>query len=67
MNELPVPAGDPACHLSADALAEGWARLPLPPHDEGRVQLLVTRSTGGRREHESVELTTHGGVVGDRP
>ena len=66
MSPLPVPAGDPSVHLSAEQLAAGWAALPAPPTDEGRVVGLVVRRGDLRDEPESIEITVEDGVLGDR-
>ncbi len=60
------PSGDPARHLSLDALEKGLDALPLAPVDRGRVTLVVARHEGGVRETpRRVTLTLENGVPGD--
>ena len=62
----PDPAGDPALHLSLEALERGLASLPMAPRDRGRIVLIVARRDGGVRETPvRVTLTTDEGVPGD--
>jgi MOSC domain-containing protein YiiM len=60
------PEGDPACHLSQEALAAGLEALPAAPRDVGRVALLVRRLADGTRETPGrVRLSPEEGLAGD--
>ena len=58
--------GDPGRFLGFESLASGLSSLAPSPADEGRVALIVTRSTGGVRQvHDSIRLSIDGGIPGD--
>jgi len=58
--------GDSRRHLDRQALEVGIASLRAP-RDEGSVELLVARGTGGERKlPPEVVLTVHDGMPGDR-
>lgn len=60
------PSGDASHHLSAEALDEGWQKLPAPRGDEGRLALIVRRRADGVRETpDAVRLSVEEGVPGD--
>lgn len=60
------PQGDPARHLSGDALDAGRRTLAAAPTDSGRVSLIVRRVESGAREVlERVLLSPEAGVPGD--
>lgn len=59
--------GDPAFHLSPEALEARLAALPPAPTDRGTVDYLVARTAGfGRVVHARAHLTVAGGMPGDR-
>ena len=58
--------GDPAAFLTLSVLETRFAAGPRAPSDRGRVGMLVTRHSGGRRETlERVALTPEFGMPGD--
>jgi hypothetical protein len=60
------PPGDPAKHLSMDALKAGLEALPPAPRDSGRLEGIVRRLPDGQREMpESTRLSLEEGVPGD--
>ena len=60
------PKGDPARHLSLNALQSGKAKLPTQQPDIGRVVVICQRLADGRRlTPESAELDVQEGLVGD--
>jgi MOSC domain-containing protein YiiM len=53
-------------HRSLAELEEGFAKLPAPPPDEGRLRLIVCRHAPGVHEaQDRVRLTPEQGVPGD--
>ena len=63
----PHPKGDPEHHLSWQRLTEAFAALPSPAAAAGTVRCLVRRCPDGQRElPQSVTLTVHDGMPGDR-
>lgn len=60
------PKGDPARHLSGEALEAGRRTLAEAPTDAGRVSAIVRRLESGAREVlERVRLSPEEGVPGD--
>lgn len=60
------PLGDSARHLDRAALEEGLAALPAPPRDAGRLELIVARGSGSRRETPAeARLSVEDGLPGD--
>jgi MOSC domain-containing protein YiiM len=58
--------GNPERHADLADLERRLKALPDPPSDRGRVDLVVRKAEGGRRETpERVALTPEGGVSGD--
>lgn len=64
---VPVPPIDATRHRRLADLESALAALPAPPRDSGRLDLVVCRLPGERRQlPDRVLLTPAGGVVGDR-
>lgn len=64
-HQTPGPWGDPARHLSLEALERGFAGLS-PPKDRGALALIVSRGADGLRATPAhAELSVDGGVPGD--
>jgi len=58
--------GDPLRHRKLEELEERLEALPRAPRERGRVELIVARSEGGRRESpDRVRLEADAGVPGD--
>jgi len=58
--------GDPLRHCKLEELEERLEALPRAPREKGRVELIVARSEGGRRESpDRVRLEADAGVPGD--
>src|SRR5436309_13581554 len=58
--------GDPLRHRRLEELEERLEALPRAPRERGRVELIVARSEGGRRESpDRVRLEADAGVPGD--
>jgi len=67
LEEFRGPRGDSSRHLSREAIESGFAALPPPPKDLGRVTLIVSRGeeNGVRETPHRVRLTPEEGVPGD--
>lgn len=62
-----APRGDAARHLTADALASGFAALRLPPAARGTLDHIIARGVDfARHEPKRIGLTPEGGLPGDR-
>ena len=58
--------GDPLRYRKLEELEGGLEALPRAPRDTGRVELIVARREGGRRENpDRVRLEADAGVPGD--
>ena len=58
--------GDPLRYRALEELEEGLEALPRAPTERGRVELIVARAAGGRRENpDRVRLEADAGVPGD--
>src|SRR5947207_11473591 len=58
--------GNPLWYRRLEELEEGLDALPRGPWDRGRVELIVARTAGGRRERpERVRLEADAGIPGD--
>src|SRR5881397_2305583 len=58
--------GNPLRYRRLEELEEGLDALPRGPWDRGRVELIVARTAGGRRERpERVRLEADAGIPGD--
>jgi MOSC domain-containing protein YiiM len=58
--------GDPLGYRTLEELEEGLAALPRAPRERGRVELMVARREGGRREiPDRVRLELDAGLPGD--
>jgi hypothetical protein len=59
--------GDPTKHLERHTLEAALTALPMPPRDEGRVDLLLARGSKGERVlHREAWLTVAAGMPDDR-
>src|SRR5262245_13310587 len=58
--------GDPLRYRTLEELAEGLEALPRAPRERGRVELIIARGEGGRRERlDRVRLEADAGIPGD--
>src|SRR5256885_11428524 len=58
--------GNPLRYRRLEELEEGLDALPRGPWDRGRVELIVARTAGGRRERpDRVRLEADAGIPGD--
>lgn len=60
------PLGDPARHLPLSALEAGYAALPAPPREAGRLALITARHPEGRLTPQEARVSPDGGLEGDR-